>query len=80
MPTLIITFTLGIAVHIGGSRLELPRFRSAARSTFMGVLINSSQHTCRQTRNWLMARSGAFAAVFGMNMFGDSIRDLLDPR
>jgi peptide/nickel transport system permease protein len=45
------------------------------------VLINSSQ-TYLQTDPQLALWPGLALslAVFGMNMFGDSIRDLLDPR
>jgi len=62
MPTLIIMFTLGIGGNIlAEAGLSFLGFRSAARSTSWGVLINSARHTCRQTRSWRYGGPGAFA-------------------
>ena len=82
MPTLIITFTLGIGQNIlAEAGLSFLGFGLPPGIPSWGVLINSSQ-AYLQTDPQLALWPGVALSlsVFGMNMFGDSIRDLLDPR
>ena len=82
MPTLIIMFTLGIGGNIlAEAGLSFLGFGLPPGIPSWGVLINSSQaylQTDPQLALWPgLALS---VSVYGINMFGDSIRDLLDPR
>ena len=82
MPTLIIMFTLGIGGNIlAEAGLSFLGFGLPPGIPSWGVLINSSQ-AYLQTDPQLALWPGLALSlsVFGMNMFGDSIRDLLDPR
>jgi len=82
MPTLIITFTLGIGGNIlAEAGLSFLGFGLPPGIPSWGVLINSSQ-AYLQTDPQLALWPGLALSlsVYGINMFGDSIRDLLDPR
>ena len=82
MPTLIIMFTLGIGGNIlAEAGLSFLGFGLPPGIPSWGVLINSSQ-AYLQTDPQLALWPGLALSlsVFGMNMFGDSIRDMLDPR
>ena len=82
MPTLIITFTLGIGGAIlAEAGLSFLGFGLPPGVPSWGVLINSSQAYLQTDPQLALWPGLALSlAVFGMNMFGDSIRDLLDPR
>ncbi|MFY9812638.1 MAG: ABC transporter permease [Dehalococcoidales bacterium] len=82
MPTLIIMFTLGIGGNIlAEAGLSFLGFGLPPGIPSWGVLINSSQ-AYLQTDPQLALWPGLALSlsVYGINMFGDSIRDLLDPR
>jgi ABC-type dipeptide/oligopeptide/nickel transport systems, permease components len=82
MPTLIIMFTLGIGGNIlAEAGLSFLGFGLPPGVPSWGVLINSSQAYLQTDPQLALWPGLALSlAVFGMNMFGDSIRDLLDPR
>ena len=82
MPTLIITFTLGIGGNIlAEAGLSFLGFGLPPGVPSWGVLINDAQKYLQQDPQLTFWPGLALSlSVFGMNMFGDSIRDLLDPR
>ncbi len=63
------------------SRALLPRARRAAHDASWGILIAEGRSYIREAW-WLTFMPGAAIAVtvLGLNLLGDGLRDVLDPR
>jgi peptide/nickel transport system permease protein len=70
MPTIIIAFTLGVGQAI----------MSEAALAWLGFGLPISIPSWGTMSPWPWAPLAISLTIFGINMFGDSLRDLLDPR
>ena len=83
LPALIVQATIQFAIAIlCRGRALLPRPRHAAAATRPGAACSTTRRRSCSRRRWLAVFPGlAIAlAVLGLNLLGDGLRDLLDPR
>jgi peptide/nickel transport system permease protein len=83
MPILIIEFTLTVGrLILAEAMLSFLGFGVPPPAPSWGGMLSGSARQYMQVAPWLMLWPGlALAiAVYGVNMFGDTVRDLLDPR
>ena len=83
MPVIIISFTMRIGgVMLGLASLSFLGFGLPPGSPDWGSLLSMEGRLYMQQGPWLALYPGLFLTitVYSLNMFGDALRDLLDPR
>jgi peptide/nickel transport system permease protein len=83
MPMVIVGFSMGVgATILAESSLSFLGFGVPPPQVSWGQMISGEARYSMEQAPWLAIWPGVALtlAVFGMNMFGDAVRDLLDPR
>jgi peptide/nickel transport system permease protein len=83
MPMLIIGFSMSVGgIILAEASLSFLGFGLPAEVASWGGMLSGSNRVFMEKAPWLVVWPGiALAlAVYGLNMFGDAVRDLLDPR
>ena len=83
LPTLAIQGSFTLALAIGAeATISFLGFGIQPPESSWGNLLNGSRDYLLQGKWWLLAFPAAIIvlAVFGFNMIGDGLRDILDPR
>ena len=83
MAPMIITFTVTIwRRHHGRGFPELPRFGLPPDVASWGGMLSNEARTYMELAPWLAIWPGLSltVVVYSLNMFGNALRDLLDPR
>ncbi len=83
LPPAIIIFSITIGtVIIAEASLSFLGFGLPVRTPSWGGLLSREGHKYMEVAPWLAIWPGLFLTivVYGLNMFGDAVRDLLDPR
>ena len=83
LPTAIVIFSITIgSVIIAEASLSFLGFGLPIRIPSWGGLLSREGRKYMEVAPWLAIWPGVFLTivVYGLNMFGDAVRDLLDPR
>ena len=82
MPPVIVLFTTRVGTAIGRVRAVLPRHGRAAAGTDRGGMLSGNGRTFMFEGPWLALAPGICltVVVYAINVFGDALRDLIDPR
>jgi peptide/nickel transport system permease protein len=81
MPTIIVVATTGLStVILTEASLSFLRPRGAAALPDVGGMLSLGGLDHMYRAPWLAIWPAVALAVFGFNMLGDALRDLLDPR